>query len=381
MKIFDRFLKKESKDGLIIDDINNIDDFEKDDVFDKPIRFTNKEDVNVPKPKKLPIEDLKDRVSELEKILQEANFDNPNIENKTSKLKLIPIFVSGLLLGNLSMGYVAYTYLNQQEESILTVANTVKNIKVGIDVNKQETGNTDVKILSDKINKLNEDNKLVTLKFTEIEKKILEVVAKSGVNDGKNKVDEMMKKYDEANALMAEVVTKQKMEIVSLNKKVEDLLIESKNKIGLSKDDLGKLAMLETSTLKNRDVVEVLSKDFSKFVEEYNNSKLVTLNSKKPNEKGLSDADLEVSIASTISKNSNNQTGKKDLPIFTVYKVTSDKNFYLKNRINGKILESAISVKDVIINRYEVLDIDSANKSVIFKDHETGASLTLSEGQ
>ena len=50
-----------------------------------------------------------------------------------------------------------------------------------------------------------------------------------------------MKKYDEANALMAEVVTKQKMEIVSLNKKVEDLLNESKNKVGLSKDDLNKI--------------------------------------------------------------------------------------------------------------------------------------------
>lgn len=30
---------------------------------------------------------------------------------------------------------------------------------------------------------------------------------------------------------------------------------------------------------------------------------------------------------------------------FTVYKITNDKNFYLKNKINGKILESAISVE------------------------------------
>lgn len=380
MNFFNKFRKKESKDGLIIDDINKIDDYEKEDAFDKPIRFTNKEEAPIVKPKKLPIEELKDRVYELEKTLNEKDQESFDEPIKKSKSKLIPIFVSGLLLGNLISGYVAYTYVNHQEESLVNVSNTIKNLKVGLDSSKQDVSNSDIKVLTDKLNKMLEDNKLVSLKFTEIEKKINDSLSKSTPNDGKNKVDEMMKKYDEANALMAEVVTKQKMEIVSLNKKVEDLLNESKNKVGLSKDDLNKIAMLETSTLKNRDVVDVLSKDFAKFVEDFNNNKLVNLNNKKSTDKSLGDADLEVSSNPSLSKNSIT-ANKKDLPIFTVYKITNDKNFYLKNRINGKILESAISVKDVIINRYEVLDIDATNKSVIFKDHETGVSLTLSEGQ
>ena len=65
------------------------------------------------------------------------------------------------------------------------------------------------------------------------------------------------------------------------------------------------------------------------------------------------------------------------MPIFVVYKINSDKTFYIKNRANNKLYEHVIGIRNLISNRYEVLDVDLENGLVIFKDQKNGTSLSL----
>lgn len=414
MSILDFFKKgKKTKEfGFVVENLNDLEEFKNDDVIYTSCKKEEpkKEEVVLKATKKLPIEELKEKVIELEnkvvtkeyvdKLIEE-NGSNENSLTKDKSKNIISIVAALSLLGTISIGYLSYNNFSQMDENLIKLDNSIKSVKVESS-NQTSTpiDETKIKELLDKIVALENTNKTLSkdfedlktkkeeskgitkeemlktiaefAKFKEIDDKLIAMSA-----DGKDKkIADIMKKYEEANMLMTEVVKKQREEIVSLNQKMTELVQESKEKISLTKDDLNKFAMLETRVLKDGDIIDSLNKQVSKINDELNNRKLNILSETK----SLDNSNLSSQVEKEINK-SKVTDSKKNLPIFSIYKILNGGQFYLKNRVNGKLLEQPISEKDVIINRYEVLNVDYENKVIIFKDHETGISLTLSENE
>lgn len=414
MSILDFFKKgKKTKEvGFVVENLNDLEEFKNDDVIYTSCKKEEpkKEEVVLKATKKLPIEELKEKVIELEnkvvtkeyvdKLIEE-NGSNENSLTKDKSKNIISIVAALSLLGTISIGYLSYNNFSQMDENLIKLDNSIKSVKVESS-NQTSTpiDETKIKELLDKIVALENTNKTLSkdfedlktkkeeskgitkeemlktiaefAKFKEIDDKLIAMSA-----DGKDKkIADIMKKYEEANMLMTEVVKKQREEIVSLNQKMTELVQESKEKISLTKDDLNKFAMLETRVLKDGDIIDSLNKQVSKINDELNNRKLNILSETK----SLDNSNLSSQVEKEINK-SKVTDSKKNLPIFSIYKILNGGQFYLKNRVNGKLLEQPISEKDVIINRYEVLNVDYENKVIIFKDHETGTSLTLAENE
>lgn len=414
MSILDFFKKgKKTKEvGFVVEDLNDLEEFKNDDVIYTSYKKEEpkKEEVVLKATKKLPIEELKEKVIELEnkvvtkeyvdRLIEESG-SNENTLTKDKSKNIISMVAALSLLGTISIGYLSYNNFSQMDENLIKLDNSIKSVKVeSSNQSSVSIDETKIKELLDKVVALENTNKTLSkdfedlktkkeeskgitkeemlktiaefAKFKEIDDKLIAMSA-----DGKDKkIADIMKKYEEANMLMTEVVKKQREEIVSLNQKMTELAQESKEKISLTKDDLNKFAMLETRVLKDGDIIDSLNKQVSKINDELNNRKLNILSETK----SLDNSNLSSQVEKEINK-SKVTDSKKNLPIFSIYKILNGGQFYLKNRVNGKLLEQPISEKDVIINRYEVLNVDYENKVIIFKDHETGTSLTLAENE
>lgn len=188
----------------------------------------------------------------------------------------------------------------------------------------------------------------------------------------KTEYDKMLLEFKNINDLMTDLVSKQKNEILSLNEKIAKIEKDLNGKpVGevtnmLTKEDQNKITMLETRLLKNNDIINNLNKSFNNFLEEYNASKVQELESSRIESKKVENQDKEIVV---------------DNPPFMIYKIINNKTFYIKNRLNGKLLEQDINLGDVIIDRYEVINIDKENQLVIFKDYETKKSIVLKENK
>ena len=287
------------------------------------VKEETKED-DTKKIKKLPIEALKDRVEEISDEL------NKFIE-KTSKKKInfMPIFISCFIFVSLGINYYV---LEHKSKSM--VENSTKDL-----------------VLYEKIAML--------------EKNISNEPKKEDKKEDKNNYQKDIedlrtknKALEEAIALSTEALMKQKMEIATLVEKI-NIVSGGSDGVVLTKDDLTRIALMETNTFKNKEEIEKLSK----LILSNNN------NNSKPNVSYREDIN--------ISNKNANVFDEKELPIFVVYKINSDKTFYIKNRANNKLYEHVIGIRNLISNRYEVLDVDLENGLVIFKDQKNGTSLSL----
>ena len=287
------------------------------------VKEETKED-DTKKIKKLPIEALKNRVEEISNKLDDF------IE-KTSKKKisLMPIFISCFIFVSLGINYYV---LEHKSKSM--VENSTKDL-----------------VLYEKIAML--------------EKNISNEPKKEDKKEDKNNYQKDIedlrtknKALEEAIALSTEALMKQKMEIATLVEKI-NIVSGGSDGVVLTKDDLTRIALMETNTFKNKEEIEKLSK----LILSNNN------NNSKPNVSYREDIN--------ISNKNANVFDEKELPIFVVYKINSDKTFYIKNRANNKLYEHVIGIRNLISNRYEVLDVDLENGLVIFKDQKNGTSLSL----
>ena len=285
------------------------------------VKEETKED-DTKKIKKLPIEALKDRVEEISDEL------NKFIE-KTSKKKInfMPIFISCFIFVSLGINYYV---LEHKSKSM--VENSTKDL-----------------VLYEKIAML--------------EKNISNEPKKEDKKEDKNNYQKDIedlrtknKALEEAIALSTEALMKQKMEIATLVEKI-NIVSGGSDGVVLTKDDLTRIALMETNTFKNKEEIEKLSKLIS------------SSNNPKSNVSYREDIN--------ISNKNANVFDEKELPIFVVYKINSDKTFYIKNRANNKLYEHVIGIRNLISNRYEVLDVDLENGLVIFKDQKNGTSLSL----
>lgn len=392
--------KTKKEDKVLIENLNELDEFKMDN---DTIVTPYKKDEPI-KTKKLPIEDLRDRVGELEEILY-------NEKNKTKEKKVrvekSSIIASFALLGTLSLTLFVLSETKKTGENINSINQNLQTVSVANQDTKVVNGLSEEEIkkylepltkdvaefkkgieefknsskTTENVGLKKEDVEQILLtseKMKEVDAKL--VLALQDTDESKDKkLTDMMKKYEEANMLMTEVIKKQREEIISLNQRIEEIKTANKDKFTLTKDDLNKIAMLETRVLKDGDLIDNLNKQVSKLNEEMNNKKLNILNDSRVNDiRKNTNENVSVGLENTMPKVTDS---KKDLPIFSVYKILNNGQFYLKNRINGKLLEQAISEKNVIINRYTVLNVDYENRTVIFKDNETGKSLTLLENE
>lgn len=280
------------------------------------VKEETKED-DTKKIKKLPIEALKDRVEEISDEL------NKFIE-KTSKKKInfMPIFISCFIFVSLGINYYVLEYKSKS-----MVENSTKDL-----------------VLYEKIAML--------------EKNISNTPQKEDKNNYQKDIEDLRNKnkaLEEAIALSTEALMKQKMEIATLVEKI-NIVSGGSDGVVLTKDDLTRIALMETNTFKNKEEIEKLSK-------------LISGNGSKSNVSYREDIN--------ISNKNANVFDEKELPIFVVYKINSDKTFYIKNRANNKLYEHVIGIRNLISNRYEVLDVDLENGLVIFKDQKNGTSLSL----
>ena len=281
------------------------------------VKEETKED-DTKKIKKLPIEALKDRVEEISNKLD-------NFIEKTSKKKInfMPIFISCFIFVSLGINYYVLEYKSKS-----MVENSTKDL-----------------VLYEKIAML--------------EKNISNTPQKEDKNNYQKDIEDLRNKnkaLEEAIALSTEALMKQKMEIATLVEKI-NIVSGGSDGVVLTKDDLTRIAVMETNTFKNKEEIEKLSKLIS------------SSNNPKPNVSYREDIN--------ISNKNANVFDEKDLPIFVVYKINSDKTFYIKNRANNKLYEHVIGIRNLISNRYEVLDVDLENELVIFKDQKNGTSLSL----
>lgn len=282
------------------------------------VKEETKED-DTKKIKKLPIEALKDRVEEISNKLD-------NFIEKTSKKKInfMPIFISCFIFVSLGINYYVLEYKSKS-----MVENSTKDL-----------------VLYEKIAML--------------EKNISNTPQKEDKNNYQKDIEDLRNKnkaLEEAIALSTEALMKQKMEIATLVEKI-NIVSGGLDGVVLTKDDLTRIALMETNTFKNKEEIEKLSKLI-----------LSNNNNSKPNVSYREDIN--------ISNKNANVFDEKELPIFVVYKINSDKTFYIKNRANNKLYEHVIGIRNLISNRYEVLDVDLENGLVIFKDQKNGTSLSL----
>ncbi len=281
------------------------------------VKEETKED-DTKKIKKLPIEALKDRVEEISNKLD-------NFIEKTSKKKInfMPIFISCFIFVSLGINYYVLEYKSKS-----MVENSTKDL-----------------VLYEKIAML--------------EKNISNTPQKEDKNNYQKDIEDLRNKnkaLEEAIALSTEALMKQKMEIATLVEKI-NIVSGGSDGVVLTKDDLTRIALMETNTFKNKEEIEKLSK------------LILSNNNSKPNVSYREDIN--------ISNKNANVFDEKDLPIFVIYKINSDKTFYIKNRANNKLYEHVIGIRNLISNRYEVLDVDLENELVIFKDQKNGTSLSL----
>ena len=281
------------------------------------VKEETKED-DTKKIKKLPIEALKDRVEEISNKLD-------NFIEKTSKKKInfMPIFISCFIFVSLGINYYVLEYKSKS-----MVENSTKDL-----------------VLYEKIAML--------------EKNISNTPQKEDKNNYQKDIEDLRNKnkaLEEAIALSTEALMKQKMEIATLVEKI-NIVSGGSDGVVLTKDDLTRIAVMETNTFKNKEEIEKLSK----LILSNNNSK--------------SNVSYREDI--NISNKNANVFDEKDLPIFVIYKINSNKTFYIKNRANNKLYEHVIGIRNLISNRYEVLDVDLENELVIFKDQKNGTSLSL----
>ena len=281
------------------------------------VKEETKED-DTKKIKKLPIEALKDRVEEISNKLD-------NFIEKTSKKKInfMPIFISCFIFVSLGINYYVLEYKSKS-----MVENSTKDL-----------------VLYEKIAML--------------EKNISNTPQKEDKNNYQKDIEDLRNKnkaLEEAIALSTEALMKQKMEIATLVEKI-NIVSGGSDGVVLTKDDLTRIALMETNTFKNKEEIEKLSKLIS------------SSNNPKPNVSYREDIN--------ISNKNANVFDEKDLPIFVIYKINSNKTFYIKNRANNKLYEHVIGIRNLISNRYEVLDVDLENELVIFKDQKNGTSLSL----
>ena len=283
------------------------------------VKEETKED-DTKKIKKLPIEALKDRVEKISNKLD-------NFIEKTSKKKInfMPIFISCFIFVSLGINYYVLEHKSKD-----MVENSTKDL-----------------VLYEKIAML--------------EKNISNTPQKEDKNNYQKDIEDLRNKnkaLEEAIALSTEALMKQKMEIATLVEKI-NIVSGGSDGVVLTKDDLTRIALMETNTFKNKEEIEKLSK----LILSNNN------NNSKPNVSYREDIN--------ISNKNANVFDEKELPIFVVYKINSDKTFYIKNRANNKLYEHVIGIRNLISNRYEVLDVDLENGLVIFKDQKNGTSLSL----
>lgn len=281
------------------------------------VKEETKED-DTKKIKKLPIEALKDRVEEISNKLD-------NFIEKTSKKKInfMPIFISCFIFVSLGINYYVLEYKSKS-----MVENSTKDL-----------------VLYEKIAML--------------EKNISNTPQKEDKNNYQKDIEDLRNKnkaLEEAIALSTEALMKQKMEIATLVEKI-NIVSGGSDGVVLTKDDLTRIALMETNTFKNKEEIEKLSK----LISSSNNPK----------------SNISYREDINISNKNANVFDEKELPIFVVYKINSDKTFYIKNRANNKLYEYAIGIRNLISNRYEVLDVDLENGLVIFKDQKNGTSLSL----
>ena len=281
------------------------------------VKEETKED-DTKKIKKLPIEALKERVEEISNKLD-------NFIKKTSKKKInfMPIFISCFIFVSLGINYYVLEYKSKS-----MVENSTKDL-----------------VLYEKIAML--------------EKNISNTPQKEDKNNYQKDIEDLRNKnkaLEEAIALSTEALMKQKMEIATLVEKI-NIVSGGSDGVVLTKDDLTRIALMETNTFKNKEEIEKLSK------------LILSNNNSKPNVSYREDIN--------ISNKNANVFDEKDLPIFVVYKINSNKTFYIKNRANNKLYEHVIGIRNLISNRYEVLDVDLENELVIFKDQKNGTSLSL----
>lgn len=278
---------------------------------------TKEEDTK--KVKKLPIEALKDRVEEISNKLD-------NFIEKTSKKKInfMPIFISCFIFVSLGINYYVLEHKSKD-----MVENSTKDL-----------------VLYEKIAMLEKN-------ISNEPKKEDKTNYQKDIEDLKNK----NKALEEAIALSTEALMKQKMEIATLVEKI-NIVSGGSDGVVLTKDDLTRIALMETNTFKNKEEIEKLSKLI-----------LSNNNNSKPNVSYREDLNISNKNADIFDE--------KDLPIFVIYKINSNKTFYIKNRANNKLYEHVIGIRNLISNRYEVLDVDLENGLVIFKDQKNGTSLSL----
>ena len=313
-KIFKKSKKEESYDEYYPELDSSQNEFS---IKYAEVKEETKED-DTKKIKKLPIEALKDRVEEISNKLD-------NFIEKTSKKKInfMPIFISCFIFVSLGINYYVLEYKSKS-----MVENSTKDL-----------------VLYEKIAML--------------EKNISNTPQKEDKNNYQKDIEDLRNKnkaLEEAIALSTEALMKQKMEIATLVEKI-NIVSGGSDGVVLTKDDLTRIALMETNTFKNKEEIEKLSK------------LILSNNNSKPNVSYREDIN--------ISNKNANVFDEKDLPIFVIYKINSDKTFYIKNRANNKLYEHVIGIRNLISNRYEVLDVDLENGLVIFKDQKNGTSLSL----
>lgn len=327
LKIFKKSKKKEPEgEDLYYDEMNEDKEFS--------IKYVNKdEDIKEVKKviKKLPIEALKEQV-----VKNEDKLDDFIKKSSKRKISPVPVFISLFVFLSLGINYYIVEYKNEMVSGSVKKDDELYN-KVSIleqqikDIPLVQSYNIDAS------SNFSEESKLLTSQINEINLK--------------------MKGFEEVSNVMTEALMKQKMELATILEKV-NLITGGQDGVVLTKDDLTRIALMETNTFKNKEDIDRLLK-------------VVEGGSRSQTNSSFNYRDQDINIQS------NSIDEDKQLPLFVVYKINGNSSFYIKNRVNNKIYENAVRIKDLIVNRYEVLDIDIQNNLVIFKDHEKGVSLTL----
>lgn len=194
-----------------------------------------------------------------------------------------------------------------------------------------------------------------------LNEKIMNTNLSSKNASDKTEYKKILNEFTSVNKLMNLIVTKQKNELINLNKRLK--VVETKKvgstmlvkKPSISKEDSIKIAKLETGLMKNSDVLNNLSKSFDKFLSDY-----------------------KVDYTKDLTKNVKESVSFQKTP-FKLYKILNNATFYISNSSTNELLEQDINVGDVIIDRYEVLNIDKENGFVVFKDYEEKKSIILTE--
>jgi len=314
-------------------------------------------------------------------------------KNSNTVQNLILLFILGTIGGSSFLGYEELKKYQSESKEIKKELGILKESNTNFTSTVAPIDKKIVKEITTRIDNIEKINKNLITKVNSINKnksiKILNLVEanmagikklnnqfgniksiKEKTAKERTEYERILLEFNQVASLMSTLVTKQKEEIISLNKKVsiiqDEIETSPKGKITtmVSKDDKKKITMMETRLLKNNDMINGLSNSFKSFIEEYNSNKIQELEKTK----------VVVSNAEVKSVDLNK-------PPFVIYKIINNKTFYIKNRLTGKLLEQDITLGDIIIDRYEVLNIDKNEKIVIFKDIISKKSIVIEENK